>query len=333
MKLGCSYFGNRVPRHAKTDMQELADMGCTYVVHTFNENDWMFYHDTIGELVQITHEAGMEAHIDPWGVGKVFGGESFSNFVMQNVDAMQMVSDGKPVGCACPNNPKFRTFMQEWTDAAIKTGADVLFWDEPHFYLPGWAGGRPDTWGCRCETCKALFEEQHGKPLPETETDEVRAFKEKSIISFLSQLVAHAHGQGKRNCLCVLPLRDETHSTANWERLASVPHLDIFGTDPYWYAFKKDMEPFVGEACDLINQVTAQHSLASQMWLQGYKVPGGREEEMIDAVRLMVEKGIRDIAVWGFLSCGHTSYIAPDDPAKAWATVKKAFAWARDNAR
>lgn len=333
MKLGCSYFGNRIPKHVRTDMRELADMGCTYVVHTFNENDWAFYHDTMSELVQITHEEGMEAHIDPWGVGKVFGGESFSNFVMQNVDAMQMVSDGKPVGCACPNHPKFKEFMREWTDAAVKTGADLLFWDEPHFYLPGWAGGRPNTWGCRCAVCQQKYEAEYNAPLPETETDEVRAFKERSIIEFLAELVSHSHSHGKRNCLCVLPLRDESHSTANWERLAGVPHLDIFGTDPYWYAFKKDMNEFVGEACDLINEVTAAHKLDAQMWLQGYKVPAGREGEMLDAVKLMVDKGIRDIAVWGFHSCAHMSYIAPENPKAAWDTVKKAFLWARDNAR
>lgn len=333
MKLGCSYFGNRIPKHVRTDMQELADMGCTYVVHTFNENDWLFYHDTMAEIVQITHEVGLEAHIDPWGVGKVFGGESFSNFVMQNVDAMQMVSDGKPTGCACPNHPAFRQFMREWTAAAVKTGADVIFWDEPHFYLPGWMGGRPNTWGCRCAVCAAKFEEQYNKPLPTEETDEVRAFKEASITEFLAELVAYAHELGKRNCLCVLPLRDESHSTANWDRLASIPNLDIFGTDPYWYAFKKEMEPFVGDACDLVKDVTAKHRLDSQMWLQGYKVPAGREPEMVDAVKLMVEKGIRDIAVWGFYSCGHMSYIAPDDREKTWATVKQAFAWARDNAK
>jgi hypothetical protein len=330
MKLGCSYFGNRIPRHVRTDMQELVDMGCTYVVHTFNENDWLFYHDTMTELVGISHDAGLEVHIDPWGVGKVFGGESFSNFVMQNVDAMQMVSDGKPVGSACPNNPKFQAFMKEWIDAAAKTNADVLFWDEPHFYLPGWMGGRPDTWGCCCGVCKDKFEEHTGVPMPAEETDQVRTFKENSITEFLSMLVGHSHNAGKRNSLCVLPLRDETHSTANWNRMASLNHLDIFGTDPYWYAFNKDMRTFVGDACDLVKEVCRDHKLNSQMWLQGYKVPAGREYEMVDAVELMVEKGIRDIAVWGFHSCGHMSYIRPEDPAESWATVKKAFTKARD---
>lgn len=327
MKLGCSYFGNRIQKHVREDMKELVDMGCTYVVHTFNEGDVMWYKDTVREIVEISKEEGLEVHIDPWGVGKVFGGESLSNFVMQNVDAMQMVSDGKPVGSACPNNPKFRAYMREWSDAAIGTGADVMFWDEPHFYLPGWLGGRPNTWGCKCTVCQEKFEERfgHGMPNGDTETDEVRAFKEESIINFLSELVQYAHEKGKRNCLCVLPLRDESHSTANWHKLAGIPNLDIFGTDPYWFAFNKDMNEFVGSACDLINEVCDMHKLDAQMWLQGYKTPAGREEEMVEAVQLMKDKGIKDIAVWGFNACGHISYIQPENPKLAWETIKKAF--------
>ncbi|MGI8905531.1 MAG: hypothetical protein ACR2IE_03455 [Candidatus Sumerlaeaceae bacterium] len=329
MKLGCSYFGNRILKHVRTDMQELAQMGCTYVVHCFNENDWLFYHDTIREIVDISHGAGLEVHIDPWGVGKVFGGESFSNFVMQNVDAMQMVSDGKPVGSACPNHPRFRAFMREWIDAAVTTGADVLFWDEPHFYLAGWMGGRPNTWGCRCAVCAEKFQQHYGSPLPAEENDEVRKFKENSIIEFLGELVAYGHECGKRNSLCVLPLRDASHSTANWQKLAGIPHLDIFGTDPYWYAFNKDMREFVGAACEDVKEVCTQHNLDSQIWLQGYKTPAGREHELVEAVELMVQKGIRDIAVWGFQSCGFMSWIRPDNPEIAWAKVKEAFARAK----
>ncbi len=332
MKLGCSYFGNRILKHVEQDMRELVDMGCTYVVHVYNENDMMFYPDTIRQIVDISHQVGLEVHIDPWGVGKVFGGESFSNFVMQNVDAMQMVSDDKPTGSACPNHPKFRAFMREWVDAAVKTGADVLFWDEPHFYLPGWMGGRPDTWGCRCVECGKRFEAKFGRALPMEEDADVRAFKEDSIVEFLSELIAYGHEQGKRNSLCVLPLRDESHSTANWNRLAGIPHLDIFGTDPYWFAFKKDMREFVGSACDLIKEVCAEHGREHQMWLQGYKTPAGREQEMVEAVDLMVEKGMRDIAVWGFQSCGFMSWIRPDNPELAWSKVKEAFARARAGA-
>lgn len=325
MKLGCSYFGNRILKHVREDMQELKDFGCTYVVHTFNENDWMFYHKTIIEMVHMSKDMGLEVHIDPWGVGKVFGGESYSNFVMQNVDAMQMVSDGKPVGSACPNHPRFRAFMKDWTNAAAETGSDVLFWDEPHFYLPGWMGGRPNTWGCRCEACSKKFAEKFGKPLPEEETDDVRKFKEDCIVEFLSELVAYGHECGLKNSLCVLPLRDESHSTANWDRVASIPHLDSFGTDPYWIVFKKEIKDFVGGSSRQVQEICAKYNLEPHMWLQGYQVPAGREDELTTAVELMADEGIRNIAVWGFDACRHISWIRPDNPDLVWAKVKEAF--------
>lgn len=325
-KLGCSYFGNRILKHVRTDMRELREMGCTYVCHVYPEDDLKFRPDTLREIVDISHEEGLEVHIDPWGVGRVFGGEAFSNFAAQNVDALQMVSDGKPVGSACPNSPAFRAYMDEWTDAAVATGADVLFWDEPHFYLPGWMGGRPDTWGCRCATCQTLFEARFGKPMPMVEDADVRSFKEDSIVDFLTRLVARGHAAGKRNALCVLPIRDASHSTANWHRLAGIPKLDIFGTDPYWYSFGKDMAEFVGSSCDEVLRVCAEHKLDNQMWLQGHRAPAGREHEMADAVELMVAKGMTDIAVWGYGCCGHMSWIRPDNPELSWDVVKQAFA-------
>lgn len=330
MKLGCSYFGNRILRHVREDLREMRDMGCTFVVHTFNENDMTFYAKTMAEIVEASHEMDLEVYIDPWGVGKVFGGESFSNFVMQNTDALQMISDGKPTGAACPNSPKFRSFIREWVDAAAGTGADVIFWDEPHFYLPAWLGGRPDTWGCMCETCQKKFEETMGKPFPKDDNEDLQTFKQASLLEFLSEAIAYAHQKGKKNALCVLPLRGEQHDTGNWERMASIPHLNIFGTDPYWYAFKEDLCTFVGNSSCMVKEICDSHGLEGQLWLQGYKVPAGREEELVQATQLMTNCGITNIAVWGFDACNHISWIRPDNPQLAWAKIKEAFAKVRD---
>jgi hypothetical protein len=326
MKLGCSYFGNRILKHFREDLRELVDMGCNYVVHTFNENDWMFYHKTIGEIMAATRDAGLETWIDPWGVGKVFGGESFSNFVMQNADAMQVVSDGKPTGAACPNHPKFRAFMREWTEAAAKTGAEVLFWDEPHFYICTWIGGRPNTWGCCCNVCKSQFQARFGKPFPAAEDEDLRKFKEDCIFEFLNELIGYGNECGMRNALCVLPHRDATHSTANWEKIASIPHLQVFGTDPYWYAFKKDVREFVGNSCREVKEICDRLHLEPQIWLQGFLVPDGREQEIVEAVDVMCDEGIRNIAVWGIYACEHISWIRPGNPALAWAKIRESFA-------
>lgn len=324
MKLGCSYFGNRILRHARQDMQELIDCGCNFVVHTFNENDMVFCHKAVCEIVQMSKEMGLETYIDPWGVGKVFGGESFSNFVMNNMDAVQHASDGGPAGMACPNHPKFRAFMREWSDAAAETGADYYFWDEPHFYLPHWMGGRPGTWGCCCTVCKQKFEERFGIPMPAEVTVEVEQFKEDSIMEFLGELTAYGHGKGLKNCLCVLPHAEAEKSTNDWMRISSIPNLHVFGTDPYWLISKKDLS-YVEVSSRLVKEVCDARGLEPQVWLQGFRIPGGKEPELVEALDIMINAGIRNIAVWGFLACEHLSWIRPDNAPLAWDTIKQAY--------
>ncbi|MGB9691197.1 MAG: hypothetical protein ACPL7D_03420 [Candidatus Sumerlaeaceae bacterium] len=329
MKLGCSYFGNRILKHYLRDLEELCGMGCDFVVHTYSENDMIFCHAAVADLVAATRDAGLEAWIDPWGVGKVFGGEAFSNFVMQNVDAMQVLSDGRPTGAACPNNPKFRAFMRQWIEAAASSGAQVAFWDEPHFYIPSWMGGRPNTWGCRCSHCQKLFEERIGKPMPNEETPEVCGFKEMCVEKFLRDLTSDAAQHGLRNALCVLPHRNTSHGTTNWENLAQIRPLDVFGTDPYWLAAKHDLD-YVRQASREVVSIARRHGLEAQIWLQGFGVPSGKEDELVQAVEIMCEEGVRNIAVWGIYACEHLSWIRPANPRLAWEKIKAAFRRAKE---
>ncbi|MCL4396290.1 MAG: hypothetical protein M1482_16070 [Chloroflexi bacterium] len=76
METGIAYFGNRMPKHLVEDINDIAEHGCTYMVHTFSENHWMYYHRTMQEIFEVTHRAGLEAWVDPWGVGHIFGGEA-----------------------------------------------------------------------------------------------------------------------------------------------------------------------------------------------------------------------------------------------------------------
>jgi hypothetical protein len=323
MKLGSSYFGNRITRHVARDMQYLVEKHFTYVVHTFSENDFRFYGKTMKEIVKISHDHGLETQIDPWGVGKVFGGEAFSEYIASHHEVCEILSDGKPAGIACPNNPQFRKFMHEWSDAAVSTEADYIFWDEPHFYISGWMGGRPDTWGCRCSYCKARFEELNGSPLPEKETEEVKNFKHRSIVDFLQEMINYCHRLGVKNALCILPgttVKDEW-----FNELAGMDNLDNFGTDPYWYALKKDVKQYVGDFSKKVNKVCRELGREGHIWIQGFKVPGGREEEIQTAVSEAVQAGIRNLAVWGFDACSFISSIAPDNPQKTWDIICREF--------
>lgn len=334
MDLGVSYFGNRIMRHFLADLKAIRDHHCTYIVHCFSENDQMFYKQTMKEIVQATKDAGLTAWVDPWGVGRVFGGEAFSHFTGQNPDSVQVANDGVITHCACPNAPKFREFMAKWIEDAAEIGAEILFWDEPHFYLPSWIGGRPGTWACLCAHCQEKWDALHpGKPMPRELTKEFEHVREDWLVEFLRFLTDKTKAIGLTNAVCLLPLGPNHPGVSeNWEKVASLPSVDIIGTDPYWLFAGKDftLENYVRPHTEKVMALAREHGLRAQMWLQGFRVPAGREPELIDAVKIFAEAGCRDIAVWGFDACEHISWIRPDNPKLVWKTVGEAYALVKD---
>ncbi len=325
MKLGCSYFGNRIVRHVAQDMRTLKDLDFTFVVHTFSEFDLMFHKDTMGEIVAATHEAGLEAHLDPWGLGKVFGGEPFSNFTNQNMfTACQVLDDGIPGPYACPNSPVFRDFVKEWIEAAAATGAEIAFWDEPHFHHPGFLGGRPGRWGCRCIHCQKLFEDSQGKPMPLLETEEVKAFKRECLCTFLAEVIRCSKESGMKNALCVAPHLGSSEVLEHWRTFARIPHLAILGTDPYWQWMGQPLQ-MVADYAAAVKTLCDENGLESQLWIQACKIVKGREEEVARAVDLALKAGIRNLAAWGFEGCAHESWIKCEDSPKTWTILINAF--------
>jgi len=306
-------------------MEDLKKAGFTQVIHTFSENDRAFCKQTVKDIVSITKDAGLDVYIDPWGVGRVFGGEAFSLFVETHLEeGIQLLNDGKPVGNACPNNPLFRDFMKEWIADAAWTGAEYVLWDEPHFYFPTWIGGRPNTWGCLCRYCRPLYEEKYGEKMPDEETEQMKIFKRDCLCDFLSHVTTWAHEAGLRNALCVLPDIQPSQALDRWEPFSRLPHLDIFGTDPYW-VFTGQPVSIVGEYSRILKGLCEQSGAEPQIWIQGFKIPEGREHEPAEAIQQAADAGIPNLAVWGFEACEHLSWIRPDNPKKTWETVISAF--------
>ena len=102
-----------------------------------------------------------------------------------------------------------------------------------------------ERWGCRCDACRALFRERFGEDMPTTLTPEVLAFRERCLVDFVADFVAHVARQGARPAVCLLPLTGGVHGITDWADVASLPGLDTFGTDPYWKAFGEPAEPMV----------------------------------------------------------------------------------------
>src|SRR3712207_2175238 len=105
---GCAYFGVRILRHVERDLDDFVRRGFTGVLHTFSENDLAYYRETMRRIVDASHERGLEVQMNPWGVGRTFGGEAESMFVTKNLDACQVLDDGTRVGAACLNHPRYR---------------------------------------------------------------------------------------------------------------------------------------------------------------------------------------------------------------------------------
>jgi hypothetical protein len=317
MTAGVAYFGSRIPRHVAADMQDLAARGFTGVLHTFTENDLAYYRKTMGRIVAASHDCGLEVQIAPWGVCQMFGGEAESRFTSHRRDVGQVLDDGTPTPSGCPNDPRVRAFVHSWIDAAIDTGADRIFCDEPHWVHPEHFGMSAERWGCRCEHCAERF----GGELPPELTPEVLAFRDRCLVDFVGDFVAHVAGQGARPTVCLLPLTGGVHGIEDWSRVASLPGLHTFGTDPYWKAFGEDAEAMVGEYARRVVELAGAYGVEPQLWIQGFRLEPSDADDIRTAVRVAREAGIDDLWTWGFEACGHMSALGGSDPAAVWEVL------------
>ncbi|OIO80572.1 MAG: hypothetical protein COW11_06410 [Candidatus Omnitrophica bacterium CG12_big_fil_rev_8_21_14_0_65_43_15] len=327
MKLGVSYFGSRMPDDVADDMKAIRDNRCNFVVHTFSEEDMEFYPGTMEKIVKASKKEGLEVWIDPWAVGQTWGGESYSNFIAKNVDAMQKNAEGGLLPAACLNNPKYRKFMTEWTDAAIKIGADNIFWDEPHFYLYPEAEGCKG-WACRCDICCDLFKKRFSKDMPVVMDDNVRLFKEDCLVDFLKFLCDYAKTKKKDivNSMCYLPF-ENTSTFTDWSKVAKIASLDIIGTDPYWRKGQTEQEIVkrVGGQAERIAKLAKEYNKEGQIWILNFNIAKGREKDIELAIETTHKAGIRNIAAWSYYGTYQMSNLSSDDPKAVWQTLGRMY--------
>jgi N-acetylmuramic acid 6-phosphate etherase len=326
MTVGAAYFGSRIPRHVAADMEDLARRGFTGVLHTFSENDLAYYRETMRGIVEISHRVGLEVQIAPWGVCQMFGGEAESRFTAQHPELGQVLETGRVTPSGCPNNPRVRAFLREWADAAVETGADRIFWDEPHWVHPEHFGVPSEHWGCRCESCRSRFREQRGGKMPTELTEEVRAFREDSMVDFLGELVSHVSRQGARATVCLLPLTGGVHGISDWSRIAALPGLDTLATDPYWKVFGEPAGAYVAEYARRLRELGERHGIGAQIWIQGFRLEPADEKDILTAVSVARGEGIEDLWTWAFEACAHMSALSGSDPAAVWEILSGALA-------
>ncbi len=322
-KRGVSYFGCRNPRHVKADLAMLAGNGFTYVVHTVSENDLAYHRGTLEEIFALTREAGLEVHADPWGVGRLFGGEAFSDLLARKPELRQVDCRGRPLPCLCPGRPEVEELMEQWIEVVAGAGADGVFIDEPHLHIPREETGA--LWSCRCPRCMARYEAWASEPMPVQRTERVETFRHRTVLDLIRKLAVLGHEAGLKVSLCVLPPEIGGDTALPLEAAATVKEIDTLGSDPYWIHAGLEAGAFVGRTAETVRRIARDAGMSSQVWIQGFRVPAGREPEIRTAVTAARQAGVEDLAVWGFEACGHMSYLKPDDPKRTWSAILEAF--------
>lgn len=322
MEYGVSYFGNRMLEHVRQDMQKLSQMGFNTIVHTFSEADLEFSEKAMAKIFDATKREGLTVWADPWGVGGIFGGEAYSGFLQRHPEVWQVTNEGQIVGSACFHSKQFQDFIKTWIDAVIHAGADAIFWDEPHFHLFQPYDRFPKEWTCRCQVCQAMFKDQFGYVMPEEFISDIARFRNDTAIRFFTEMTAYAKQKTVDNVLCFLPFESEMIGITDYESIAKLETIQNIGSDPYWMAFNKPMEPFLTDVTQKVLGLAHQYQKRHHMWLQAFMVPSGKEGELVEGAQIIKDLGADSIFFWGVDACAHISKIAPDEPEKVWNTVQ-----------
>ena len=322
-RAGCSYFGVRIPRHVRRDMADLAARGYTGVLHTFSENDFAYYRETMAEIVAASHAEGLHVQASPWGLGRTFGGEAESRWVAFHPEESQVLDDGRRVAAACLNSPAYRDFCKEWADWVLECGVDSVFWDEPAWVVPEHVGvDDPARWTCRCEHCAERF----GGPVPTELTPEVTRFRQESVVGFLRELVGHVVSRGGANTICLLPATEGTQGLADWDEVAAIRGLATLATDPYWKHWGEPAGPFVQRFARLLRETADRHGVGAQLWVPSFGLDRDDIPDLEAALEGAREEGVDDLWTWGYEACGHMSHLATPDAPLVWEAVSAALA-------
>ena len=331
LKTGVAYHSNRILKHVEEDMRDIIDHDFNLVVHMLTHNDWDRHRRIMKQIVGITEGFGLEVWLDNWGLGGPPGDKS--HFLAYYPGSHQIYNTGEmdPVR-ACLNSPDFRRFTKEWIDLVQEVGGKTILWDEPHLVGKDIEDGKPRVWSCRCETCQELFRENYGQAMPVEFTQEVAEFRLRTIVNYFQDVTAHSAAQDIKNAIVVMLGEGIGINLSTIEEIAKITTMDNVGSDPYWYGGTAQPYQYVYSATKKNLQIAEKYGKDHNLWIQGFTVPHGREEEIVLATDAAYDAGARTILVWGFRGSESNDYRA-EYPELAWKVIGDAMRRIKDRER
>jgi len=330
-----SYYGLGYVEHAAADFKEMRDHGCNTVILAVTEFDMDFWFPNIPKIVAKARETGLKVLLDPWGVGKYFGGEQVSLFLQNNIHHRQVSAfTGEPLVAACFNSNAFRDYFRGLClKLAREAGADGFFWDEPHYALPkayaSITGGAADDWACRCSECMRRFQDYYGYEMPKIMNDDVRRFRWREAMVILEDTSKEIKliDPKLEITMCVHATLNTYYVTEqrgydNWDAVAACPYFDVFSTTIIDWALP---ESFFESITRRTVEAAKKYNKPSERWLMGYYKQPADFAQIDRVVDLYERLGVDRLASWTYRG-GYGTVLAAPDALKLWDRIGANYA-------
>ncbi|MBQ9805367.1 MAG: hypothetical protein IJW49_02505 [Clostridia bacterium] len=315
LKTGVAYHGNRILRHVEDDMRDIVNHNMNVVVHMFTHNDWDRHKTVVKDIIKISEDFGLEVWVDNWGIGGPPGDKS--HFLQYHPEAHQIWSDGTPNPVSsCYNSEAFVQFTKDWLDQVREMGGKKIFWDEPHLKE------KDGKFCCCCPTCKKLFAEKYGHEMPMILTPETEAFRAWSIANYFDRVTTYSKELGMENASCVM-----IHTLEQTNEMLKVSNLTDWGIDPYWSPKKRGKDPYEYVYTQSRDAIANAKSVGkdNHIWIQGYDLPLGHEDDIILATDAAYDAGARNILYWSYRA-GESNDYRSTNCDRCWQVMGEACA-------
>ena len=153
--------------------------------------------------------------------------------------------------------------------------------------------------------------------MPRELTSEVTEFRRTSILSFLEGLISYATEKGLRSAICWVP-PELLPIGFSLEDAAALRGIAALAVDPHWIAAGRTVADFFVPYLKRAREVARSLNVPLQVWLQGFRVPQGRERELFEGARIARGAGVDYLAIWHHQGM---SALFPGDPQGLERTI------------